>query len=85
MNKKFFDKLSKENQKIVSEAGKEASEWGTQQILEGETQILIDLQKKGMVVAVADKKAFFEQAKSAVEKLFETEWPVTTWEEVLSY
>lgn len=85
INKKFFDQLSKENQKIVLEAGKEASEWGTQQILENETQILIDLQKKGMIVAIADKKAFFEKAKSAVEKLFETEWPVTTWEEVLSY
>ena len=85
MNKKFFDQLSKENQKIIAEAGKEASERGTQQILEGETQILVDLQKKGMIVAIADQKAFFEKAKPAVEKLFETEWPVTTWEEVLSY
>jgi len=85
INKKFFDELSKENQKIVSEAGKEASEWATQQILEGETQILVDLQKKGMIVVVADQKAFFEKVKPAINKLFETQWPVTTWEEVLSY
>lgn len=85
INKNFFDNLSKENQKIVLEAAKEAIDWVTAQNIEGETQLLIDLQKKGMTVVIADQKAFFEKAKPAVEKLFRTEWPVTTWEEVLSY
>jgi len=85
MNKDFFENLSEKDQQIVLEAGKEASEWATNEILENETQILIDLQKKGMVVVIPDKKAFFEKAKPVVEKLFKTEWPVTTWEEVLSY
>ncbi len=84
-NKGFFDQLSEEHQQIILEAGKEASEWGTQQILEGETRILVDLQQKGMKVAVPDSMEFFEKAKPAVERLFETEWPVTTWKEVLSY
>jgi hypothetical protein len=33
----------------------------------------------------ADQKAFFEKAKPAVDKLFETDYPVTTWKEILSY
>ena len=85
MNKDFFDDLSKENQEILLEAGEEASKWATQQILEGETQTLVELQKKGMVVVVADQKAFFEKVKPAINKLFKTQWPVTTWEEILSY
>jgi len=85
MNKNFFDNLSKENQKIVLEAAKEAADWVTAQNIEGETQLLIDLQKKGVDIIIADKKAFFEKAKPAVEKLFRTRWIVTTWEEVLSY
>lgn len=85
INKKFFDNLSEKNQKILSDAGKETGEWATQQTLEGETQILVDLQKKGMIVVIPDQKAFSEKVKPAIDKLFETEWPVATWEEILSY
>jgi len=85
VNKKFFDNLSKENQETFLEAGKEVSDWANKKADENEIQILIDLQKKGMIVVVTDKDALFEKAKPVTEKLFETEWPVTTWEEVLSY
>jgi tripartite ATP-independent transporter DctP family solute receptor len=85
INKAFFEGLSKENQDLVMQAGKEASEWGSEQILTGEQDLIEDLKKKGMEVVIPDAGAFREKAKPAVEKLFETEWPVTTWEEVLSY
>lgn len=85
INKSFFEGLSKEHQDIVAQAGKEASEWGSEQILTGEQDLIEDLKKKGMEVVIPDAEAFRVKAKPAVEKLFETEWPVATWEEVLSY
>ena len=85
INKRFFDSLSKKHQDIVLQAGKEASEWGTEKILTGEKDLIEGLRKKGMQVIVPDAEAFREKAKPAVERLFKTEWPVTTWKEVLSY
>jgi len=85
INKSFFESLSEKHQNIVSQAGKEASEWGSEQILTGEQNLIDDLKKKGMEVIEADAEAFRVKAEPAVEKLFKTEWPVTTWKEVLSY
>ncbi|WP_369018736.1 TRAP transporter substrate-binding protein [Thermatribacter velox] len=86
INKAFFDKLPDEYKNIIVEAGKEACDWGTQQILEGEEDIIKQLEEAGMtVIRDVDQEAFREKAKPAVEKLFETEWTVTTWEEILSY
>lgn len=85
ISKSFFDKLSKKHQNIVRKAGLEAAEWGAQQILTGEQELINDLQAKGMEVVTPDADAFRVKARPAVERLFKSEWPVTTWDEVLSY
>lgn len=85
INKSFFDKLSKEHQEIILRAGKEATEWAAQQIVEREQEIIKELESKGMEIVVPDIEAFREKAKPVVEELFRTQWTVTTWEEVLSY
>ncbi|UCD71046.1 MAG: hypothetical protein JSW70_08585, partial [Syntrophobacterales bacterium] len=85
ISKSFFDKLSKKHQSIVRKAGLEAAEWGAQQILTGEQELINDLQAKGMEVVTPDADAFRVKARPAVERLFKSEWPVTTWDEVLSY
>lgn len=84
INKAFFDALPKGDQELILKAAKEAVNWANNKILKGETNILIELQKNGMQVVLPDSDLFREKAKPAVEKLFETEWPVTTWEEVLA-
>jgi tripartite ATP-independent transporter DctP family solute receptor len=84
INKGFFDGLSEKDQGLVLKASKEATDWANEKIKKGETKILIDLQKKGMQVVIPDADAFREKGKPAVEKLFKTEWPVTTWKEVLA-
>lgn len=84
INKPFFDKLSKAEQKLIVKAAKEASDWANAKIKSGENLILVDLQKKGMTVVIPDAEAFRAKGKPAVEKLFKTEWPVTTWAEVLA-
>jgi len=85
INKDFFDNLSKEYQEILLEAGEEACEWATQQIFDGETEVVVELQKKGMIVVIPDKNDFSEKVKPALEKLFEDQWHVTTWDEILTY
>jgi len=84
INKAFFDKLSKGNQDLIVQAGKQASNWATEKLKSGETKLLVDLQRKGMQVVIPDAEAFREKGKPAVEALFQKEWPVTTWKEVLA-
>ncbi|MGQ9473584.1 MAG: hypothetical protein ACUVQZ_05575 [Candidatus Caldatribacteriaceae bacterium] len=46
-----------------------------------EEEIIKELEAKGTQIVQADVNAFRESAKSVVEELFKTEWPVTTWGE----
>jgi TRAP-type transport system periplasmic protein len=85
INRNFFTKLDKKSQDLVMQAGKEAAEWATKTTMDGESSVIADLEKKGMKVVQADQKAFLEKARPAVDKLFEVDYPVTTWKEILSY
>jgi TRAP-type C4-dicarboxylate transport system substrate-binding protein len=84
IHKPFFDKLSKADQDVIVKAGKEACEWANEKMKKGEKALLIELQRKGMQVVIPDADSFREKAKPAVEQLFKTTWPVTTWAEVLA-
>lgn len=83
INKPFFDKLSKDQKELVVKAAKEATDWANAKIKSGENTLLVDLQRKGMTVVIPDAESFRAKGKPAVEQLFKTEWPVTTWAEVL--
>jgi TRAP-type transport system periplasmic protein len=84
INKPFFDKLSKADQNLIVQAGKETEDWANNKIKTGEAAILVDLQRKGMQVVIPDAESFRAKAKPAVEALFQKEWSVTTWAEVLA-
>ncbi len=84
INKTFFDGLSKEDQQLVLKVSREAGDWANNKIKKGETKLLIELQRKGMQVIIPDADSFREKGKPAVEALFQKEWPVTTWAEVLA-
>jgi TRAP-type C4-dicarboxylate transport system substrate-binding protein len=84
IHKPFFDRLSKADQDLVIKAAKEACDWANEKMKKGEKALLIELQRKGMQVVIPDADAFREKAKPAVEQLFKTTWPVTTWKEVLA-
>jgi TRAP-type transport system periplasmic protein len=84
INKPFFDKLSKADQDLIVQAGKETEDWANNKIKTGEAAILVDLQRKGMQVVIPDAESFRAKAKPAVEVLFQKEWSVTTWAEVLA-
>jgi TRAP-type C4-dicarboxylate transport system substrate-binding protein len=83
INKTFFNGLSKEDQNLILKASKEVCDWANEKMKKGEKALLIELQRKGMQVVIPDADSFREKAKPAVEQLFKTTWPVTTWAEVL--
>jgi TRAP-type C4-dicarboxylate transport system substrate-binding protein len=84
INKTFFNGLSKEDQNLILKASKEACDWANEKMKKVEKALLIELQRKGMQVVIPDADSFREKAKPAVEQLFKTTWPVTTWAEVLA-
>ncbi|MEJ5229018.1 MAG: TRAP transporter substrate-binding protein [Pseudothermotoga sp.] len=87
MNKTTFDKLSKEDQQLVQSIISEVCTWATQKIRDNESGIIAELEKNGMKVitpAASVLQAIRDMAKPAVEELFKTTWPVTTWAEVLA-
>jgi tripartite ATP-independent transporter DctP family solute receptor len=84
INKPFFDRLSRADQDLVVQAAKEATDWANAKMRSGESALLLDLQRKGMQVVIPDAEAFRVKARPAVEGLFKSEWPVTTWAEVLA-
>ncbi len=84
INKKFFDGLSPQDQELVLKTAKAAADWANNKMKTGESRLLVDLQRKGMQVIIPDADSFREKGKPAVEQLFKSEWPVTTWAEVLA-
>lgn len=84
IHKPFFDGLSKADQDLILKTSKAAANWANEKIKTGEVKLFVELQKKGMQVVIPDAEAFREKGKPAVAELFKTEWPVTTWEEVLA-
>jgi TRAP-type C4-dicarboxylate transport system substrate-binding protein len=84
INRSFFNKLSESDRRLVLKAVGEACGRANKYMKENESAILSDLQKKGMKIIIPDADAMREKAKPAIEELFKTEWPVTTWKEILA-
>jgi TRAP-type C4-dicarboxylate transport system substrate-binding protein len=84
INKAFFDGLPKADQELVVKAAAQATDWANEGIKREEKKLLIELQRKGMQVVIPDADSLREKGKPAVEQLFKTEWPVTTWAQVLA-
>ena len=84
IHKPFFQKLSKAHRAMVVQAAKDATAWSNEKIKKGENMLFVDLQRKGMQAVLPDAESFRQAARPAVEDLFQKEWPVTTWAEVLA-
>jgi len=84
INKAFIDGLPKADQELIVNAVVQATDWANEGIKKEEKKLLIELQRKGMQVVIPDADSLREKGKPAVEQLFKTEWPVTTWAEVLA-
>ena len=83
-NQDFFDGLRPRQRRHVADALIGASELATQQILENEGDLLAFLEDQGMTITTPDAEAIRDKARDTVNQLFATNWPVTTWDEVLA-
>lgn len=86
MYRPTFDKLSKADQELFVKTAERVCDNATKKLLASENDIIKLLMENGMTVIYLDSKTMSqirEKAKPAVEELFRTTWPVTTWEEVL--
>lgn len=86
MYKPTFDKLSKGDQELFVKTAEKVCDTATKKLIASEDDILRMLMKNGMTVIYLDDKTMTqirEKAKPAIEELFRTTWPVTTWEEIL--
>ncbi|MCY6484132.1 TRAP transporter substrate-binding protein [Clostridium aestuarii] len=68
ISKSFFDGLSPELQKVVSEAEVEARKWQRNYCQELEKELVTKLEEKGMKITKPDKKALQEATKSVYDK-----------------
>lgn len=84
VNKASFERLPHGYQHKVQCAMRRATEFATQKTIDSESALLISLSDAGMSVGVPDADAIRQKAKPAVDQLFATQWPVTTWDEVLA-
>lgn len=83
-NKTSFQRLPHAYRRLVECAMHRATAFATQKMVDSESSLLISLSDAGMSVGVPDADAIRAKAKPAVDQLFATEWPVTTWDEVLA-
>jgi tripartite ATP-independent transporter DctP family solute receptor len=83
-NKGFYNRLAGSDRNLVNNLMAQACQWATDKTFANETALVEQLKSAGMKVTVPDAAAIREKAKAAVEGLFKTEWPVTTWAEVLA-
>lgn len=83
IGKDLYDSLSDEQRECVDQSADEAAEIGTQLAEEANEGFLQELQEGGMEVIEPDRAAFQEAAREPLQQLFETEWTVTTYDEVM--
>ena len=83
-NQDFFEGLRFWERWLVVWAIRRASALATQQIIDNEGELLAFLQEQGMTVTTPDTEAIRAKAEDAVNDLFATKYPVTTWAEVLA-
>jgi TRAP-type C4-dicarboxylate transport system substrate-binding protein len=81
----FRQELDRAQQQAVQEAMHAAANWGSQQIIQKEGEILAALEKGGMTIVRPDADAIRKAAEPAVNALFASKWTVSSWPQVLAY
>jgi tripartite ATP-independent transporter DctP family solute receptor len=84
INRNSYTRLSSSDQNRIMTAMQRACDWATEKTKTNESNLLSGLKQAGMTVTIPDAAAIREKAKPAIEGLFTTAWPVTTWAEVLA-
>ncbi len=84
-NTKWLNGLNAATRKLVIEAANEAVSWASKTMQGKEDHVIKALETAGMKVVQADKESFVKLGTPAMEKLFKSQFRVTSLEEVMSY
>ncbi|MET3506684.1 TRAP transporter substrate-binding protein [Halalkalibacter oceani] len=85
MNGDLWNSLTDEQRDIVERASEEAVAFADEQAASDDERFLNELIDAGMEFVEVDKEAFTRVGEEALQEFFETQWTVTTFEEVRSY
>jgi tripartite ATP-independent transporter DctP family solute receptor len=83
IDKELYDSLSDEQRQWIDEAAAEAVEYANEEAARMEQEFLQELTDGGMEVIDPDRDAFLEAAQEPLQRLFETQFTVTTYDEVM--
>lgn len=74
-NEKFLQGLSRENRKIVEDAVKQATAWGSSKQEEKTAELRSIMQTKhGVQFVTVDKQKFFQAARPAIDRIAAQQW-----------
>jgi len=85
ISKSFLESLPKDLQEIITSSAKEAMLYADDLADKMAADFLKQCTDNGMTVIDPDLATFQEAAKPVLEKMFETTWTATTYDEVMEY
>lgn len=83
IGKNRYDSMTDEQQGWIDEAAEEAVEFANEEAARMAEEYLQELKDGGMEVVDPDREAFLEAAREPLERLFEEQFTVTTYDEVM--
>jgi tripartite ATP-independent transporter DctP family solute receptor len=84
ISKKWFDTLQPDQQKLILDAWKDATEYANKLAVDFDNKLLTDLQGKGMTLIEPDVAAFQKAVQPALQELNKTLWVPGLLEKVLA-
>jgi tripartite ATP-independent transporter DctP family solute receptor len=84
VSKKWFDRLNPQQQKLILDAWKEATEYANKLAMDFDKKLLTDLQAKGMTLIEPDVAAFQKAVQPALQELNKTLWAPGMLDKVLA-
>ena len=84
VSKKWFDTLQPDQQKLILDAWKDATDFANQQAVAFDKKLLTDLQSKGMTLIQPDVAAFQKAVQPALQELNKDLWVPGMLEKVLA-
>ncbi len=85
INNKLFDKLTKEQQKILQDCATDALKYADKLAEASREQYKKECESKGVKIVKVDRNAFRKNLEAYYKEQFNTKWKVTTYEEVMKY
>ena len=85
INNKAFDKLSKDQQKVLQDCATEALQYADKLAAESRNQYKKECESKGVKIVKVDRNAFRKQLEDYYKEQFNSKWKATTYDEVMKY